>query len=397
MTTGVTRPLAVYWLLPAAIFLFILPFAHSITLRWFSALLTVAVAARHWSHGASIPPLPCKAAIGFWVATLLWSLLWAADPAASFSELKVDVIYSLLMFAAFYALTQGERELEVCLSALAAGSAVISLLAIGYFASYGKWVPGYQNALGEFATCMITALPAIMLLALRNMPWSGRAIWVRVALPVMLLAGLLTLSRMFLAALLLMMLTGAALRARRRKLETRQIFLIIAGIVGAAAAAGVMLMAQRRGLRFADDLRPAIWEVAWHRIAEHPWTGTGYGRLLDGEIYQRAFPGASIWHPHNLLLCFAEQAGVFAALAVILLFIALGREYWRLYQSPTRLTSYVGIAGLVMLLGVLTKNMTDMFFVRECALMFWSVNGILLGYGRRAEQWAAAQGRGANA
>jgi hypothetical protein len=64
--------------------------------------------------------------------------------------------------------------------------------------------------------------------------------------------------------------------------------------------------------------------------------------------------------------------------------LALVTNTWRLYRSDARATIYIGVAGIDMLAGVLAKNMTDMFFDRECALLFWSVNGVLLGYGKRA-------------
>jgi O-antigen ligase len=373
-------------LIPPAAFLFILQFEHNITWRWLAALLTLALAVRQWSHGSPVPPLPCKAAISFWLACLLLSVVWAVDPAMSFSELRVDVFYSLLLFGSFYGLTQSARELEIWFNALAAGTFCVSAVAIVSFFHYGKWVPGHQHALGEFSTCLLTALPAIILLSLRNMPWSARGVWVRYALPAILLAGVLTLSRMFLGALILMLLVNTALQAWRHRLNLRQVFFVAAAVAAMTAAAGVALIAQRRGLKLTSDLRPAIWDVAVQRIAEHPWIGTGYGKLIDSEVYLRAFPGDSIQHPHNLLLSFAEQAGIFAALAIVIVFAALAREYWRAYRSHSRVVSYVGGAGLVMLTGVLAKNMTDMFFVRESAVMFWSINGMLLGFVRRAAQ-----------
>jgi O-antigen ligase len=364
--------------------LFILPFAHNISLRWLAALATVAIALWRWQARFAVPPLPCKLPIAFWLATLLLSIPWAHDPWASFSELKVDVLYSLLLFTAFFVLTQSARELQVWLTALAAGSFTVSLVAIVSFVRHGAWVPGEQNALGEFATCMVTALPAIVLLSVRNMPWSQRSAWARYLLPVMLLAGVLTLSRMFLGALILMLLANAILQAWRRRLNLRQIFVVTVSLFAVLAAAGVAIMAQQRGLQLASDLRPAIWQVAIQRIAEHPWLGAGYGRLLDADVYRQAFPGELIFHPHNLLLGFAAQAGIFAAVGIVLVFYALGREYWRMVRADSRVLAYVGIAGLVMLTGVLAKNMTDMFFVRECALLFWAINGALLGFAARA-------------
>lgn len=386
--------LAYAWLAPPAVYLFILPYAHSIALRWIAAGLTLAIAAWQWWHaqkrGPAMPQLPCRAAIAVWIGTLLITLPWARDPALSASEFRVDVAYSLALFFAFYVLTQGEREFRIWLIALAKGSFVISLMAIASFLWYGEWVPGYHNALGEFATCMITALPAIALLALRDTPWNASPLCVRVAMAVMLIAGALTLSRMFLGALVLMMLTIAALQAWRHRLDVRQGFLVGIGIALAVAAIALIAVTGQRQLHIVEDARPAIWQVALRNIAEHPWTGSGYGRLVNQDAYALAFPDMGIRHAHNLILSVAEQSGVLAALALLALLIALAREYWRLYRSDVRAVSLIGAAGLAMLVGVAAKNMTDMFFVRECALMFWSLNGVFLGYARRAEARSSA-------
>jgi O-antigen ligase len=384
--------LSQWWLLPPAVFLFILPFAHTIALRWIAAALTLGIAIWQWRRGPRVPPLPCKAAFAFWAGSLLLSLLWATNPAESASRLKVDVGYSLAMFLAFYGLTQSVRELQFWLLALAKGSLAISLLAIAYCAWFGEWRFGYQNARGEFATCMITVAPTIMLLASPAMPWTRATAHVRWILPVMLVAGLLTLSRMFLGALVLMMLVAAGLEAARGRINLRQ-SLIVAGIALALAAVAVLFVTEERGINLGGDLRPAIWKFAWQRIMEHPWTGTGYGFLINRHDFELAFPDRGIFHPHNLLLAYAEQAGILGALAIVVMFVALGREYWRLYRADALAASYVGIAGLAMLIGVFTKNMTDMFFANECALLFWSLNGILLGYGRRAAAPAKAEER----
>lgn len=384
-------PLALAWLLPPAVFLFFLPFAHSIALRWFAGLLTVGIAVWQFRREPRMPPLPCKPAIEFWVGSLALSLLWAVNVVDSLSEMKVDVGFSLAMFFAFFCLTQSARELQIWLIALAKGNLVISLLAIGYCAWYGEWMLGYQNARGEFATCMITALPAILLLTLRGQPWSHRNAHVLWILPVMLAAGLLTLSRMFLGALVLMLMTAAVLQAVRHRLNMRQ-GLIAAAIASALIVIALLAVTEERGVNLGEDLRPAIWDFTWQRIKEHPWTGTGYGYLIERRDYARAFPDLGIFHPHNILLAYAEQAGVFGALALCAVFIALGREYWRLYRSDQHAVNYIGVAGLAMLIGVLAKNTTDMFFTRECALLFWSLNGALLGYGRRAAALADADG-----
>jgi hypothetical protein len=51
-----------------------------------------------------------------------------------------------------------------------------------------------------------------------------------------------------------------------------------------------------------------------------------------------------------------------------------------LTHPPTRV---LGAIGLAVLAAFVVKNFTDDFFVRQNALVFWAVNGMLLGLGNR--------------
>jgi len=44
-----------------------------------------------------------------------------------------------------------------------------------------------------------------------------------------------------------------------------------------------------------------------------------------------------------------------------------------------------GLAGTTMVAGVLARNMANDFFVRDGALLFWALAGMLFGYARRPE------------
>jgi hypothetical protein len=51
----------------------------------------------------------------------------------------------------------------------------------------------------------------------------------------------------------------------------------------------------------------------------------------------------------------------------------------RLANSRDARTAAVGATGLALVVGVIAKNMTDDFFVRHNALLFWSLTGAALG------------------
>ena len=89
------------------------------------------------------------------------------------------------------------------------------------------------------------------------------------------------------------------------------------------------------------------------------------------------------WHPHNLVLNYGMSAGVPGMVAVLALFAALAWRFWQLALRGGRLARLTGLAGASMVAGVFARNMTNDFFVRDGALLFWSLAGMLFGYALR--------------
>ena len=77
----------------------------------------------------------------------------------------------------------------------------------------------------------------------------------------------------------------------------------------------------------------------------------------------------------------ALQLGVVGLAILVALLLAFAREYARFLAHPA--IAPLGIVGLAVLAGFIVKNATDDFFHRHNALVFWALNGMLLGFGRR--------------
>jgi O-antigen ligase len=90
-----------------------------------------------------------------------------------------------------------------------------------------------------------------------------------------------------------------------------------------------------------------------------------------------------LWHAHNVFLNYGLEMGVPGMLALAWVFVSLLREYWRLYAGQDRVASLLGVAGLTLLAGMLLRNQVNDMFVRDEAILFWALNGMLLGWGRR--------------
>ena len=142
---------------------------------------------------------------------------------------------------------------------------------------------------------------------------------------------------------------------------------------------------------------PAYGKKVGEEILAHPWTGAGFRRGVMGKAYPALLPAEDkafwhphdglilaesnvFWHPHNLVLNYIISAGVPGMVAVLALFAALA---WRLALRGERLAPLNGLAGVAMVAGVLARNMANDSFVRDGALLFWALAGMLFGYALR--------------
>ncbi|MHB1292092.1 MAG: O-antigen ligase family protein, partial [Sulfuricella sp.] len=380
---------------PAAFFLFILPFTHTVALRLSSLGIAAAIAFVTW-RTRSVPPVPFKLPLLLWVGMALLSLSWAIDPAYSLREIKNEIGYAMVCFFTFYGMTQGEREWKLWNRALMIGFLAISASAISACWIAGDWVTdGPHGGVGDYSTYLILILPFILLAAVKN-PLAGFPVnpaWL--LLPILLVGGQLTLNRTFWPALLAVSASFILLyHFRTRPFRINRKILGIAILLGILTATPFIETVKDKAVTtgtnteilartFQQDQRIPLWSFVIERISERPLTGAGFGRGALRQTLTNHFKGSQLWHAHNLFLNYALQMGVGGVLVLTLLFWALAREFWRLYRSTQPDASLIGIAGLALLSGVIVKNMTDDFLVRHLALLFWALAGISLGYGRR--------------
>jgi hypothetical protein len=73
-------------------------------------------------------------------------------------------------------------------------------------------------------------------------------------------------------------------------------------------------------------------------------------------------------------------------LAFVAFVAALAYRYVRFARSRDDTLAFVGVAGLAVLAGFVTKNLTDDFLFRSNAKELWATTAFLLGYGMRRER-----------
>ena len=136
-----------------------------------------------------------------------------------------------------------------------------------------------------------------------------------------------------------------------------------------------------------SDARPRFWQHYLEVGMQHAWTGVGFGKPLPGLAYREDLPAdlASFepfvsTHAHNLFLNTWLQTGVVGLALQLALLASLARAFRRHWRS----SDWWAPAGLALVAGMLTKNLTDDFMWKTTMLAFWAFAGLLLALAQRA-------------
>jgi len=389
-------------LAPFAVFLFILPFPGTVALRLLALAVGAVVCAWSW-HKEGTPQVPAMYALLFWGGCAFFSLTTAIDPAYSLGEIKNEIGYAMAAYLGFLTLTRSRSDARFFVTALILGNIALALLALRehFYSDTALWNErGRAGGSGTYSTYLLALLPALL--------WAGSVLqhrqrWLMlsglavVQLAIAVLAGQRALWLVFalqaLCALYLLRARGfiTVSTYRLRAVAVAAVIVCALALLGATATRNTVSMAQ--------DPRLTTWPAVAARILEHPLAGKGFGR----EIMKKAYPDLlsreypAVWHAHNLFLNYGMAMGLPGMLAILLLFASLARKFWNLSRADDRTISMAGICGVLLVIGVVARNLTNDFFQRDLALLFWAIAGMLLGYAqhangaRRAPSAAAAR------
>jgi O-antigen ligase len=380
-------------MLAPMVLLAILPFPHTTALRFACLFIAVATAAYSW-RGLGVPRIPCRLPIAFWAVVATASILTAVDFQYTRDEIKAEVVYSLLAFFSFFALTRDESRLRLALLALAAGFAVFALGSIAGYAWRGGWPLGVWN--GEPAPMtnyLVMAAPAVSLGAYLWLPRHWKWVVFGIALLAVVI-GVLSGQRAIWLAFAVQALIASAWLWRTNLLPSNRLRLGVAAVLVVLVPLGGLLATEH--LRTAaqpwaameKDLRPLVWKNVAVRIAQTPFTGAGLGRMVLLKAHPDLIPPANnlFWHAHNTVLNYGLSAGVPGMVAIVFLFAAFAWRFWRFATTADPVLRAIGLAGTLMIAGMFTRNMFNDFFVRDGAMLFWTLSGAMLGYALRRER-----------
>lgn len=372
-------------LLPFALFLIILPFPGTVAARLLLLVMCFSIALwLWWRVPASRATIPCKPALGAWLAICLASLAYAFDPAYTLGELKNELGYTMMAFFAFFAIAHDRRNAVWLLRASGLGMVVIGTWAIVALVANGMaWNEGGgHGGIGIFATFTVTVLAGQVWLAREDPSPLLR----RTALGLCFFALALAATTMQravwpviavqLVVLLLMAARGGYMNISRRLLLTAIGGVAVLTIVGLVAIQQIRYgNAENEQVQLKTDIRLSFWPRVIGKIVEHPLTGTGFGRGVIRKAHTDLTPveAPAMWHGHNVFLNYGLEMGVPGMLALAALFASFGMLFWRASLGPS---AWTGIAGLVLIAGVVMRNQVNDFFIRDMSLMFWAFAGL---------------------
>ncbi|MCC7326973.1 MAG: O-antigen ligase family protein [Burkholderiales bacterium] len=362
-------------------------------------------------------PIPVPDAY-LWVTVLAWSLwsaaslAWSIHPALSRSELGTEVGWGLATATIFYVAARSATAFRAGLATAVGAGAVLSVLAIHGAVLTGSVDP--ERALtrahggaGAFSTYIVLLMPLLPLLLQKRPVGFGISRWsIAIVGAVFALlggAGRVTENRMIWIALAAGVLLAAMLAAWRWRSQLLRaplrwggVLLALLMLAGALFVDSAITRSRTDYTRetsvaqaIATDPRFLLWQRSFERIRERPWTGYGFGKSILHDELQGETGNPLLAHAHNLFVSQWLQTGIVGAAAMLAMLLALCMRYWTFLRAPDETLAVIGLAGLVMLLVFVVKNLTDDFMIRPTSKEFWTLNALLVGYGIRRALVAA--------
>jgi O-antigen ligase len=376
------------------VFVFILPVAHTETIRAFTFGIPVGI----WlirmllKKRLLIRHTPLDLPILLFTLIAALSLLTAVDFSYSLDELFGDWILGVLLFY-LVANTVRPEQMKYILGALLLGNGLMVGYGIADFFYHGGTVFSYHiraeslhSGFGPFSAYLVTVSPYLLL----SLFWVERRSY-RWGLILLILLNLLALYLTFARAA-----WGAVgilfIWAGWRHLP-RKIFLF-----GGAVMLIMIVLAIPQGVwkHYAPLLHApagkthletgeARWELlkfTFGQIAENPFQMLGYGRRSFvkkyGDFYLK-YKGALLWHAHNTFLNFALQTGIQGLVFFcFLIYKLLGVLYKEAREIKFPGSRYFLQATFWMVLVFFMRNLFDDFFVDDSALLFWYLSGVAM-------------------
>jgi len=331
----------------------------------------------------------------------LWStvsLYWTVEPRFSVREWETELQYGAFVFIAFFIALRDDYDFRAFVTTLLVSFTLLGVLLVATTLITGKFDPEkWHHDVGVWSTHLVEIAPLLLFVLVGydgNSATRKRVLVFSALLVLLLLNARLTDNRIVWLAF------GATfgVAAIAAALRWRTTFLALPWRFVAPIAALFVLL----GFAFADvaqekaalyyprnasisaslenDPRIALWKAAVEKISEAPWLGYGFGRGILREVLPAEMHDRAMTHPHNTFVGQWLETGIVGLVLFLSMLGALAWRYVRFIRDPDGSLAMAGIVGLSLIAGFVTKNLTDDFFYRSNAKLFWALNAILLAY-----------------
>jgi O-antigen ligase len=366
-------------------------------------ILSALLLAWRWrSFRAALAQAPRAVIVTFcaWALLACASLAWSVQPRYSLGELRGEIFYATLALGVFYlAAFEDPARWRAWMLALLLGCVAAFL---GMQLQDASPVTLSRHTVleqrGPWSTHLVLVAPLLLALGWPP-PWGeARPVWLQACAAALLAwaswdTGNRIMWAAFGAQLVIAMAFARAVPSMdaTRTRDLRRLAIAAALVVATAFGASLVEHNERyfgaeapMAASLERDLRPKIWSTAVKQAGEAPWFGHGFGREILAPVFIPLTPRVAdhpeVRHGHNVFLDEILELGVVGLALFVSILVALAREY-RGYLRREDLAP-LGIVGLTVLAGFVVKNLTDDFMHRHNALVFWALNGALLGLAR---------------
>jgi O-antigen ligase len=375
-------------------------FAHTISLRLLLLALGIVLAGIVVARNREVHALP-----PIWIAFALWaawaalSLVWSVEPERTVKEWRSEVFYAGATLWVCFVAAQARGSARILTPVL--GLAAVAACAVALYSASTGWVryqQGFHGGPGNHSSALLMLMPCLLftgwVAARRESRWVVAVCGAITAL--FLASAYATLTRTLWVgfAIELIVLGGWLLLRTRRAVALRTGMVAIALLLGAGIVV-LNIQADREAMgaagQFDQDPRFTLWSEALQQVRERPLIGYGFGRGMLRQSLNEKFNAPLLWHTHNLFLETVVQLGILGLFLLLFLLGAIAREAWRFACDADELRAACGIVLIAVMAGILVRNATDVLLVRQNALLFWGLTGVLLAWGERSTHTLSAR------
>lgn len=334
----------------------------------------------HWTK--STLDLP----IGLFLVWVLVTIPWATDPVYSFHEWRKTIAQILIFYFVINTVKNDDQIAKVIMGAVA-GTVGLSLLESWHFWSKGWSLLDMAVRGGErsgssqwLSVYSVMGLPLLLFGIRKSSSWITRSgFWF--CLGTTLLGLFVSHTRGAWVAVSVQTVVYFCLRFFRQGWVA-----LMGGILAVSMVfVTLFLPGPHQDLFYASSfansssmhVRFNTWALTSQDISDHPFLGLGFGKHSFAKAHAD-LPGNVHNHIHNAFLSKAVQIGVPGCMFFIAIFGILIKRAHNLYcifRTDDRGQLALGI--LLMIVGVIVRNLFDDLFLGTVAYLFWLVSGLL--------------------